>query len=67
LRARHRPSSALDLPAGKAVDTLPSFAIQSGLQIIAPADRLGTLRTPAMVGTYDVRPRCASSSATPIW
>lgn len=51
----HAQQRSLDLPAGKAVDTLPSFAIQSGLQIIAPTDRLAGMRTPAMVGTYDVR------------
>jgi iron complex outermembrane recepter protein len=45
----------LDLPAGNAVDTLQSFAVQSGLQIIAPVDKLDGARTPALVGTYDVR------------
>ena len=43
------------LPAGDAVHAIPKFAQQSGLQIIAPADRLNGIRTPSIVGKYDVR------------
>lgn len=51
----HAQQRSLALPAGKAVDTLPNFAIQSGLQIIAPSDGLVGVRTPALSGVYDVR------------
>ncbi|MDB5688647.1 MAG: tonB dependent receptor family protein [Sphingomonas bacterium] len=44
-----------DLPEGKVAKTLPVFAMQSGLQIIAPSERLGNIRTPRLVGAHDAR------------
>ena len=44
-----------DLPEGRAADVLPSFALQSGLQIIAPAKKLRNTRTPRLQGAYDAR------------
>jgi iron complex outermembrane receptor protein len=44
-----------DLPAGEAVKSIPQFGEQSGLQIIAPADKLGNVRTPAITGQMDAR------------
>lgn len=44
-----------DLPEGRAVETLPSFALQSGLQIIAPSKKLRNSRTPRLYGAYDAR------------
>lgn len=44
-----------DLPEGRAVDTLPSFALQSGLQIIAPSKKLRHSRTPRLYGAHDAR------------
>lgn len=44
-----------DLPADDAVKTIPQFGQQSGLQIIAPADKLGDVRTPAVSGQMDAR------------
>lgn len=44
-----------DLPAGEAIKSIPQFGEQSGLQIIAPADRLGNVRTPAISGQMDAR------------
>ncbi|MCD9033254.1 TonB-dependent receptor [Luteimonas sp. Y-2-2-4F] len=44
-----------DLPAGDAARVLPDFARQAQLQIVAPADRLEGVRTPALRGTMDAR------------
>jgi outer membrane receptor protein involved in Fe transport len=44
-----------DLPEGKVTKTLPIFAMQSGLQIIAPSEKLGNMRTPRLVGEHDAR------------
>ena len=44
-----------DLPEGRAADVLPSFALQSGLQIIAPSKKLRGTRTPRLQGAYDAR------------
>jgi outer membrane receptor protein involved in Fe transport len=46
---------AFNVPAGPAVASIPEFARQAGLQIIAPADQLAGLRTPAIVGVRDAR------------
>lgn len=44
-----------NITAGDANATIPMFARQSGIQIIAPADRLKGVRTPAIVGNLDTR------------
>ena len=44
-----------DPSADDAVKTIPQFGQQSGLQIIAPADKLGNVRTPAVSGEMDAR------------
>lgn len=44
-----------DLPADDAVKSIPQFGQQSGLQIIAPADKLVDVRTPAITGQMDAR------------
>ncbi|MBH0112091.1 TonB-dependent receptor [Novosphingobium sp. YJ-S2-02] len=47
----------INVPAGEANKTIPEFARQSGLEILAPAERLGGVKTPAIIGTVDVRER----------
>lgn len=44
-----------DLPEGRATETLPFFALQSGLEIVASSASLAAARTPRLRGTYDVR------------
>ena len=44
-----------DVPAGAAVRSIPQFSRQAGLQIMAPADGLGGVVTPAIRGDRDVR------------
>lgn len=44
-----------DIAAQAAGRAIPEFARQSGLQIIAPADALAGLRTPAIKGAVDAR------------
>jgi len=44
-----------DLPAQSATRSIPEFARQAGVQIIAPGARLRGIRTPALRGDYDVR------------
>lgn len=44
-----------DLPAGKATETLPVFALQSGLQIVASSRSLASTRTPELRGVHDAR------------
>jgi outer membrane receptor protein involved in Fe transport len=39
----------------RATDSIPEFAKQAGIQIVAPADRLSGVRTPAIEGLYDTR------------
>ena len=51
----HAQQRNFDLPEGRAVDTLPSFALQSGLQIIAPSKKLRHSRTPRLYGAHDAR------------
>lgn len=44
-----------NLPAGELRLTLPEFARQSGVQIVAPADQVMGLRTPELKGRLDRR------------
>ncbi|MET0272954.1 MAG: TonB-dependent receptor, partial [Phenylobacterium sp.] len=44
-----------NLPANEAVKAIPEFARQAGLQIVAPADELKGVRTPAIRGQQDAR------------
>ena len=44
-----------NVPAGNINMTLPMFARQSGIQIIAPADQLAGVRSPAIMGVFDTR------------
>lgn len=44
-----------DLSAMDAVHGIPEFARQAGIQIVAPADDLGGISTPAIRGNFDVR------------
>ena len=48
-------TKSFDVPSEEAVNSIPEFARQAGVQIIAPADQLDTLRTDAVKGTFDVR------------
>ncbi len=43
-----------DVPSDVATNSIPEFARQAGIQIVAPADRLEGVRTPAIKGTLDV-------------
>lgn len=44
-----------DLPSQSANKSLPEFARQAGMQIVAPGANLRTIRTPALKGRYEVR------------
>lgn len=44
-----------DVPANDAVQAIPEFARQAGVQIVAPADQLRGVRTPPLKGELDVR------------
>jgi iron complex outermembrane recepter protein len=46
---------SFDVPASDAVHAIPEFARQAGLQIVAPADGLKGITTPAIKGTLDAR------------
>jgi outer membrane receptor protein involved in Fe transport len=43
-----------DIPAEDAVKAIPEFARQAGIQIVAPADRLKGVHTPAITGSMDL-------------
>ncbi|MEI9887588.1 MAG: TonB-dependent receptor [Rhizomicrobium sp.] len=45
---------SFDIPAEDAVKAIPEFARQAGIQIVAPADRLKGVQTPAISGSMDV-------------
>lgn len=47
-------SRQFDVPIGKAGKSVPEFARQAGIQILAPGDELDGIVTPAIKGTYDV-------------
>src|SRR5690606_4709826 len=44
-----------DLPAGSARHSIPEFARQASVQIVAPGDRLADQRTAPLQGTFDTR------------
>ncbi len=44
-----------DLESKNAVDAIPEFARQAGIQILAPAAKLRGIKTPALKGTFDIR------------
>jgi iron complex outermembrane receptor protein len=44
-----------DVPAQEASSAISLFARQAGLQVVAPADRLKGVRTPALKGSLDAR------------
>lgn len=45
---------SFDVPADAAVNSIPEFARQAGIQIVAPADQLGGVRTNAVKGSLDL-------------
>ncbi|MEZ0471462.1 TonB-dependent receptor [Luteimonas salinilitoris] len=46
---------SFDVPAGTATTSIPEFARQAGVQIVAPGERLAEQRTPPVRGTMDRR------------
>lgn len=46
-------SKSFDLPAQAAVKSIPAFAKQAGIQIVAPADLLTGIDTPALKGQFE--------------
>ena len=44
-----------DVPAIEAIKAIPEFARQAGIQIVAPADQLKGITTPAIKGAMDTR------------
>lgn len=44
-----------DIPVNDAVKTIPEFARQAGVQIVAPADDLAGIKTPELKGAMDAR------------
>ncbi|MGA7297399.1 MAG: TonB-dependent receptor [Rhodanobacteraceae bacterium] len=46
---------AFDIPAMSAASSLPEFARQAGLQIVAPGETLADIQTPVVKGTMDAR------------
>ena len=46
---------AFDVPATEAIRAIPEFARQAGLQIVAPADELKGVITPAIRGNLEAR------------
>lgn len=55
LMVAHADVREFSLPEGEATKTIPSFARQSGMQILVPADRLRGKTTPALNGRMDSR------------
>ena len=51
--AAHAADRRFDLPAQPAVSSIPMFARQAGIQILAPTDELGGITTPALRGDLD--------------
>src|SRR5271155_4124636 len=45
---------SFDVPSENAVDSIPEFARQAGIQIVAPADQLEGVRTPAVKGSLEL-------------
>ena len=48
-------AKAFDVPSESAVRSIPEFARQAGVQIVAPADQIQGLRTDPIKGTFDIR------------
>ena len=46
---------SFDIPATDAAVSLPEYARQAGVQIVAPGEQLRDMRTPAVKGTMDTR------------
>jgi outer membrane receptor protein involved in Fe transport len=46
---------SFDLPAQSATKSIPEFARQAGIQIVAPGNKLRGIRTAALKGGYDVQ------------
>ena len=53
--AAHAQQRRFDLPAQPAVNAIPEFARQAGVQIVAPARSLQGIDTPAINGDMDAR------------
>jgi hypothetical protein len=51
--AAHAADKQFDLPAQPAVSSIPMFARQAGIQILAPTDQLAGINTPALKGDLD--------------
>jgi len=51
--AAHADPKAFDVPSGPAVRAIPAFARQAGLQVVAPAETLRGIRTPAVTGSME--------------
>jgi len=51
--AAHAADKSFDLPAQPAVTSIPMFAHQAGIQIVAPTDQLGGINTAALKGALD--------------
>jgi len=51
----HAQQRAFDLRSAEASSTIPEFARQAGIQILAPADGLKGVFLPSLKGNYDVR------------
>lgn len=47
-------TKSFDIPSEEAVNAIPAFAAQAGLQVIAPGDVLRGIRTPPVRGSLDV-------------
>ncbi len=47
-------TAVFDVPAQSALTAIPEFARQAGVQIVAPADDLKRVRTPALRGAMDI-------------
>jgi outer membrane receptor protein involved in Fe transport len=48
-------SRSFNIAAGSATKSIPEFARQASIQIVAPGEKLRQVRTPAIKGAYDVR------------
>ncbi len=51
----HAEERSFNLASAQATETIPEFARQAGIQIVAPADKLRGVKTPAIEGRYDSR------------
>jgi iron complex outermembrane recepter protein len=47
-------TKTFDIPAEPASDSIPEFASQAGIQIVAPGDQLKGVRTPAVKGSLEL-------------